>query len=275
MLGLAETGLGTQLDDWLARIHPEDVESFRTKIADHRAARTKHFEAEHRLRHQSGEFRWMLARGLAVYDTSGQATRMAGSLTDITDRKHAEDQFRHDALHDRLTGLPNRALFEDRLAHALQRLKRSPEYRFAVMFLDLDGFKAVNDQRGHQAGDKLLVEVAGRLSSIVRPVDTVGRQGGDEFTMLLDGVKDLENAVVIAERVLKDFAAPFVLDGGPIMVSTSIGIAMSSATYETAAEILRDADLAMYRAKAFGKARFEVFSPGLPERVDTPVRLGQ
>ena len=188
---------------------------------------------------------------------------LEGLMTDVSALKLAQGQLRHDAFYDKLTGLPNRSLFLDRLAQAVRRLQRDLEYQFAVLFLDLDRFKVINDSLGHGTGDLLLVQVAARLSSCIRPGDTVARIGGDEFTMLVDAVHGLEDVLQIAERVLTDMAAAFQVDEYEIFSSTSIGIALSVPAYERAEDLIRDADIALYQAKAMGKACYALFQPGM------------
>jgi diguanylate cyclase (GGDEF)-like protein/PAS domain S-box-containing protein len=190
MLGYAEHELGTAPEEWLSRIHEDDRELFEMRLAAHYKRLITHFEHEYRILHRDGSYRWMLCRGLAVWDEIGQVVRMAGSQTDITDRKAAEQRLLHDALHDALTGMPNRVLFMDRLGHAITRSRRNTDYTFAVMFLDLDRFKVINDSLGHSAGDQLLTAIAGRLVSCLRPGDTVARLGGDEFIILLEDLSD-------------------------------------------------------------------------------------
>ena len=165
---------------------------------------TEHFEFEHRLQHRDGSYRWMLARATAVRDADGKAHRVVGSITDVTDRREAERRLQHDALHDALTGLPNRVLFVDRVDRSIRRaLRQHPECCAAVLFLDLDRFKVINDSLGHAAGDQLLKAVAQRLEAALRPNDTVARLSGDEFTLLLDDVCEAREATIIAERVLQ------------------------------------------------------------------------
>jgi diguanylate cyclase (GGDEF)-like protein/PAS domain S-box-containing protein len=184
-------------------------------------------------------------------------------LRDITDRKQAEKQLLHNAFYDGLTDLPNRELFMDRLGHALRRANRDEDYPGAVIFLDLDRFKVVNDSLGHTVGDKLLKEAARRLERCIRPGDTVARLGGDEFVMLCERIRDVETAKAIAYRVQDALSAPFMIEGSEIRSSASIGIALTSAEYEGPEEVLRDADITMYRAKALGRARCEVFDPSM------------
>jgi diguanylate cyclase (GGDEF)-like protein len=182
---------------------------------------------------------------------------------EVAERKQIEEQLLHNAFHDGLTGLANRALFIDHLKLALGRAERHEAYRFAVLFLDLDRFKFVNDSLGHTAGDQLLVAIARRLETIVRPGDTVSRLGGDEFTALLDDLKDAGEAESVAERLQRELAIPFNLGGHEVFITVSIGVAVSATGYQRPEDILQDADTAMYRAKRLGKARHEVFEQGM------------
>jgi predicted signal transduction protein with EAL and GGDEF domain len=201
----------------------------------------------------------------------------------VTQRRLAEERLRHASLHDALTGLPNRTLFADRIDRAIERYKRDPTRHFAVLFIDLDRFKLVNDSMGHAAGDALLKVVADRLGASLRSTDsvcrpripaddggiqqeaehTVARMGGDEFTLLLEGLKHPTDAAVIAERVLANLSQPINFDGNELATSASIGIASGSVSYNSAQELLRDADSAMYSAKMGGKARYTLFDSGM------------
>jgi diguanylate cyclase (GGDEF)-like protein/PAS domain S-box-containing protein len=259
MLGFAGGDVGDSPREWLDRIHPDDRPPFRRHLDAHLAGATDHLEFEHRMRNAAGEYLWVLARGVAVRDPKGTAYRMAGSQTDITARKRAEHQLQHDALHDGLTGLANRVLFMDRLACALADLQRRASPNFAVLFFDLDRFKNINDSLGHTVGDKLLVGIARRLEHFLRPGDTVARLGGDEFAILIHRVDDASGAIHVADRIQEILSMNFSIDGHDVLVTASIGIAHSSTGYTNPEEILRDADIAMYRAKAEGKARYEVF----------------
>lgn len=181
------------------------------------------------------------------------------SFRDATQRWQAEEALRHNALHDPLTGLPNRALFDERLAHAIAVSKRRQDCSYAVLFLDLDSFKAINDNLGHLMGDKLLIGIAERLQTCVRTGDTVARLGGDEFAILLEPIKDKRDAIEVAERIQLQLSLPVDLRGREISVTSSIGITLSKADYESLEDLLQDADTAMYRAKNQGKGRYELF----------------
>jgi diguanylate cyclase (GGDEF)-like protein/PAS domain S-box-containing protein len=259
MLGFGVEDVGDSPREWIDRIHPDDRAPFRRHLAAHLAGASEQLEFEHRMRNAAGEYLWVLARGVAVRDESGKAYRMAGSQTDITARKRAEHQLQHDALHDGLTGLANRVLFLDRLACALADVQRRAAPHFSVIFFDLDRFKNVNDSLGHTVGDKLLLGIARRLEHFLRPGDTVARLGGDEFAILVHRVEGASGAIHVADRIQDILSMNFSIDGHDVMVTASIGIAHSSTGYTNPEEILRDADIAMYRAKAEGKARYEIF----------------
>ncbi|HEY0099161.1 MAG TPA: EAL domain-containing protein [Pyrinomonadaceae bacterium] len=185
---------------------------------------------------------------------------------EVDERRQVEEQLLHNAFHDVLTGLANRALFMDHLKLALGRAERQEAYQFAVLFLDLDRFKVVNDSLGHMVGDGLLIEIARRLEAAVRPGDTVSRLGGDEFTVLLDGLCDSAEARAVAERLQSELAVPFNLGEHEVFITVSIGVAIGATGYQRPEEILRDADTAMYRAKQLGKARYEMFDEAMHTR---------
>jgi len=208
-----------------------------------------------------------------IKDGSGDPLGIVTICEDITERKLAEEQlFRH-AFYDVLTGLPNRKLFSDRLGRAVERAKRRDDYRFAVLFLDIDRFKLVNDSFGHGVGDELLIAIARRLEHCLRPGDSVARRGGDEFTILVEDIRDAGGATQVAERIQAELTAPFQLDGQEVFTATSIGIAMGGAPHQRPEDLLRDADTAMYRAKALGKARYEVFDSAMHEHAVSILQL--
>ncbi len=259
MVGVVDRSLSLSPEEWFSRVHLSDLPQLKVDIAAQAAGSRSHFHSEHRLRHSEGFFIWVLCRGIVVRDDEGRALRIAGSMTDITARKDLEERLRREAQFDSLTTLPNRSYATDLLRRAIARAKRNREQQFGVLFLDCDRFKVVNDSLGHHAGDSLLRLVAGRLNGCVRPGDVVARLGGDEFVVILEGVKDEAEAITVAERIQHSLAQPFYLDGRELFMSVSVGIAMSQPGVERPEDYLRDADLAMYRAKLRGRARHEVF----------------
>ena len=259
MLGFSEDEIKANLQEWFARIHPGDLVEVQLALSAHLEGVSEHFEHEYRIRHQNGSYLWVLTRGLAVRDANGTAYRVAGSQTDITLRKRAEEKLSHDALHDSLTGLPNRALFFDRLERVIEHTKRNKDYLFAVLFLDIDRFKNVNDRYGHLVGDNLLIAVTERLRTSMRLSDTVSRLGGDEFVVLVEDIENKEEAIKISSRIQEKVCQQFDIDGREIFTSCSIGIIINDESYSSAGEFLRDADIAMYRAKSEGRSRHIVF----------------
>jgi diguanylate cyclase (GGDEF)-like protein/PAS domain S-box-containing protein len=245
-------------DGWMQHIHPDDIERVTGALNAHLQGITEHLHHEHRVLDARGESRWVLTRGLALRDERGLAVRMAGSMTDIQARKQAEFKLRHDALHDSLTGLPNRTLCLDRIGQAMKRARRNPEHRFAFLFIDLDRFKLVNDSLGHACGDALLVALSERLRDQLRPSDTLVRLSGDEFGVLVEDLTEEHDAKRVADRIQHALVQPFELGGQEVYISASIGIAQAGSAYAHPEDLVRDADLAMYQAKKTGKARYEV-----------------
>lgn len=259
ILGFADEELANREESWLARVHPDDRLALHEALDAHRNGASEQFAHEYRLQHRSGDYLWVLSRGVAVRAPYGAALRIAGSLTDISARKGAEERLLRDALHDPLTGLPNRNLFRDRLGLALKQLRRPGGHWIAVMFVDIDRFKTFNDSLGHNAGDALLVQFARRVSAVLRPGDTVARLAGDEFAIIALGIRSDVHVHQIAERVLELSREPYVVDAKEVFMTASIGITMGSFQGQSPDEILRDADIAMYHAKARGKNRAELF----------------
>jgi diguanylate cyclase (GGDEF)-like protein/PAS domain S-box-containing protein len=270
MLGHEDGEIGTSPEEWFRRIHPEDAARVQDELTAHRRGDIPHFACEHRLFHKDQTYRWMLACGVAVRDGAGM--RMAGSLTDVTEGK----------VTDSLTGLPNRILLLDRIERSIERLKGHPEARFAVLFLDLDRFKMVNDSLGHLVGDQLLIAFARRLEGCLRASDivsrtasehTIARLGGDEFTILLEGIESVGDAIKVADRIHSALAQPFNLDGHELFIAASIGITLGEPGYQRPEDLLRDADTALYSAKAGGKSRYEVFDSAMRTQVVARLQL--
>ncbi len=259
MLGYQDTEVTNHPEEWLNRVHPDDLPKLNTDLTAHLDGKSDHFESEHRILQKDGSYRWVLSRGAAIRDEHGTAVRVAGIQRDIQARKLLEADWKQRAFCDALTALPNRALFMERLDQALHRIQRQRELMVAVLYVDLDYFKNINDTYGHRVGDQLLIAVSRKLKACVRPSDTLARIGGDEFTILLEDLKTSEEAIRVAERVCSELREPFYIDNFYIQTSGSIGVAVSSADYEKGETLLNDADLAMYLAKDQGRARHEVF----------------
>jgi diguanylate cyclase (GGDEF)-like protein/PAS domain S-box-containing protein len=272
MIGYSQDEIGTSPDEWFKRIHPDDVETVEADVTAHLLGLTPQFQNEHRIRHRDGSYRWILCRGMAVWDTNREAYRMAGSITEITEQKEAEEQLLHNAFHDSLTGLPNRILFMNKLKKLLAKVNEE-DYLFAILFLDLDRFKVINDSLGHHIGDQLLIALSQRLNTAIRPGDMVARLGGDEFAIILDRIKSINDATQAANRLQQDLTAPFKLSGHEVFVSASIGISHSLVPYNSPEEFIRNADIAMYRAKENGRGSFELFDIGMQERVTERLQL--
>jgi diguanylate cyclase (GGDEF)-like protein/PAS domain S-box-containing protein len=271
ILGLNEEEVGNSADEWLLRVHPEDIEGVRSALTNYLSAAGGHFQSEHRVRHRDETYRWVRCRGAAVRTEAGVASRLAGSLTDITEAKLA----------DALTGLPNRLLFVDLVERALKRTERREEYTFAILALSLDRFRIVHDSLGPLAADHLLVAVARRLQSSLRATDivtrdepgfTLARLGGDEFMVLVDDIADAADAALVADRLRQCLEYPFDVDGHQVFASARIGIAASSSGYTRADDILRDAAIALTRATV-SSAPYEIFDPAMRQRAITRLQF--
>ena len=254
------------LTDFLSVTHPDDLPTALSNIAQLLKGKVQASQMEKRYIHKSGHEVWVHWSVSLVRDQYSKSVHLIFQIQDITDRKLAEQQLHHDAFHDALTGLPNRALFMDHLKLAIARSRRNATTKFAVLYLDLDRFKVINDSLGHTIGDQLLVGIADRLKNNLRPGDTVARLGGDEFTVLVEDITDDTESVQVAERIQKELSVPFTLSGREVFTTVSMGIAPSATGYERAEDILRDADTAMYRAKSAGKARYEIFDKAMHAR---------
>ena len=247
---------------------PRDRDAFLSEIQSRGFVRDK----EIKYRKRDGQEFWARVNATATFDDNRVVQWIDGIIEDISEKKKIEEQLLFDAFHDPLTKLPNRALFIDHLAQAMGRATRNDEFLFAVAFLDLDRFKNVNDSLGHEAGDQLLIAIGQNISGCVRNVDTVARFSGDEFIILLEDLQDIEDAIEITSRILAELARPIEIQNREVRVTASCGIAFSSREYTAPGSIIRDADIAMYRAKVAGKNRYEIFDPSMLDKVIERVR---
>jgi len=270
MLGYSDAEIHPSLEEWFSRIHPGDRKRVQSEITDRKSGADQIFAIEYRIRQKEGGYIWVLCRGIVVRDPSGRIIRMAGSQSDITQGKVV----------DPLTGLRNRLYFIDRLEALIEECAGRAD-SFAVLFLDVDRFKVVNDSLGHETGDMLLVQIAERLRSSVRSTDVsarlalpsvVARFGGDEFAVLLENLHQRSDATIVAERILAQFASHFDIHGRVIFATVSIGIALGDSA-DTSKDLLRNADTAMYYAKSRGKARFEIFDESMRGRAVARMEL--
>jgi len=273
ILGIGSSGTQASVAEWFDRVHPADLESLNQEIESLKASRGDHMRAEFRLLHADGDYVWILARALAQRSEDGQVIRIVGSMADISDWKRSEEKLIKDALYDTVTGLPNRALFLDRIDREVRRSRASGESRYSILVLDLDRFKVVNDSLGHDLGDALLVEVARRLEASAGPGDSIARLSGDEFGILLTDVEDAERAQDTAHWLQNDLAAAFAIGNQEIFTSGCIGIAMPSDSFTTSEEMLRAADIAMYRAKDSGQSSIALFDRQMQSRAITLLQM--
>jgi diguanylate cyclase (GGDEF)-like protein/PAS domain S-box-containing protein len=268
MVGLpAPAGGIGRPEEWMDRVHADDIVALKEALEAHLSGNTDHFQHEHRIRHEDGTYRRFLCRGVAVRGAGRRMARIAGSLTATTERAIEPERIGSAAFLDPLTGLCNRAVFVEGLGRRLEEFKERPNgSRFAALYLDLDRFKIVNDSLGHLVGDELLTAVSRRLESCLREGDVLGRLGGDEFAILLNELRDEEQANAIGFRIQEVLTAPFSIGGREVFTSASIGIAFGRTQYHNPDEIMRDADTAMYHAKSRGKARHELFDADMHAR---------
>ncbi len=273
MMGLSDQEAPAQLATWLDRLHPEDAVRVRAELKSFSDGLSSTFDVEYRLRHQDGTYLWMQNRALAAHRERRRATRIVGVQNDVTRHKTEEEQLLRDAFHDGVTGLANRALFIDRLGRCFRRSRRQKDHLFAVLLVDMDRFQIINNSLGHDAGDRLLVSVARRLEDCIRAGDSIARVGDDEFAIILDDLTAPEDATRAADRVQAAMGRPVLIGGQEVTTSSSIGIALSKATYERPEDLLRDADTAMHRAKAHGRSRFEIFDIAMHDQAMARLQL--
>ncbi|MCW2248331.1 diguanylate cyclase (GGDEF)-like protein [Azospirillum fermentarium] len=269
----SDTALDGTIHAWFARVVAADRAGLEGAIDMHLSGERPVLRHEFRMVDSSGQEHWVLVRGKAMRDVTGRAVRLTGTVTDITPRKKAEQQLLFDAFHDTMTGLANRTLLLDRVGQALNRDRRTASRPFAVLVIDLDRFKTVNETHGSAIGDRVLRVIAKRLEEARRMGDTLARVSADEFAMLLNDIDDVGDAITAAERLARSIAQPIDLFDHDIQITASIGIAHSVTGYERAEDLMRDASLAVFRAKQQGRNRVDVFDSNLRRQAMSAMRL--
>ncbi len=262
LVGCQEHEISDSMDEWFSRIVSEQLTRFYQDLHMLRKGVIETLDTELEMMHADGTTRWMLCRATAERDDEGNATRLAGSMADISELKLAQERLRQLAHHDRLTGLPNRGVFVNQVDIELQLAKKNPGYRFAVLFGDFDGFKIINDSLGHAFGDSMLIHAGEMLLSHVKDTDVVSRFGGDEFAVLLRDVED-DEAERIAQRLVDSFRDPYQINEHEISSTLSLGLVVNGGEHGSADDLLRDADAAMYQAKNAGKSRWQLFDESM------------
>ena len=273
MIGYKDSELPNEPNVWNTRVHADDLRQAQRDIENHINGKTNSYVNTHRLKHKDGHWVWILDRGQRILDKNGKVVRMLGTHTDITKQKELEislekqkNKLHYQANYDSLTGLPNRALFHDRLNHNIEKSIRD-QSKFALLFLDLDMFKQINDSFGHEFGDMVLKEVGNRIKKILRKGDTLARLGGDEFTIITEHLSKAENIRVLAEKILDLFKEPIIINQHNLYISTSIGISLFPDDSKSAKNLLKYADSAMYKAKDEGRNNYKFYSKELTELV--------
>lgn len=264
-LGFSEDELNDTMQDWINRIHPDDLDMFQGDLSDHLRGFVDQFVNESRVLHKDSNYRWILTRGIALRHEDGHAYRIAGSITDVSVRKKAEQKIIHDAFYDSLTNLPNMKLFIDRLSSVIARAKRHENYFIAVLFIDVDRLKVINDSLGHRRGDIVIKEISERLVSCVRSGDTVARISGDSFVAMLDDLNDFSDAVYIVKRMQKKVNEPILVEGHEVVITISIGISVNSIKEESAEDLVRFANIAMSKVKSQGRNNFRRYQHEMSE----------
>jgi len=266
LLGLKRGTLESSAARWLDVLHPHDRDRFRAALDGIIDQRRGRLSLDLRLRTHDGHYLWFALKARPVVGSDGEVVRMVGTLTDVTDVKNAEERLLHDAVHDNLTGLPNRELFLDRLEAALSFAKSDPAIRPTVVVIDLDGFKKVNDSVGVAVGDSILLTLARRLGRLLKPQDTLARLAGDQYGLLLLSEREPERITAFADTIRKTLRAPIAFNDREILLTASIGLVLFDGEARARDEVLKDAELAMYHAKRIGGDRIEVFKPAMRAR---------
>jgi len=273
IIGYKDEELQTQLNTWEIRVHPDDYKQAKKDLKDHLEGKTKTYENIHRLKHKDGHWVWVLDRGQRFLDKDGKVIRMLGTHTDITKRKELEielekqkDILHYQANYDSLTNLPNRTLFNDRLAQSIEKAKRNNN-KFALFFLDIDMFKQINDSLGHEIGDVVLKKVGNRIQKVLRKEDTLARLGGDEFTIITEHLNKIEDTRILANKILDVLKKPIIINAHSLYISISIGISIFPNDSKNADNLLKYADSAMYKAKDEGRDNYQFYSREMTKKV--------
>ena len=267
ILGYSENELPNKLEAWVKIVHSDDREKFLKAVESYIAGKSKkHFQMELRFKTKTGDYKWVLIKGMAIINPEGIAVRMAGSLTDINDRRLAEERIHQMAYYDNLTGLPNRTLFTDRFSIAAANALRKKRM-VAIYFLDLDNFKTINDTLGHTYGDELISDVGRHLKEQMRRGDTIARLGGDEFIIMQPNIKKIEEVNHMASRLLASFKQPWILKEREFYISASIGITVFPDDGQDVQTLMKNADTAMYKAKEMGKNNFQLYTESLNKKM--------
>ncbi|MEK7433112.1 MAG: EAL domain-containing protein [Cyanobacteriota bacterium] len=266
MIGYKDSEMTDVTDEWFSRVHDEDITNLKEMINKTINEDNDYFECEYRIKNVEGKYIWMLCKASVVRDKSGKIYRIGGSQTNI--QKHKENQNELDKLlktvsHDLLTGLPNRALFLEKIEKAIINIKKKKEALFSVLYIDIDRFKVINDNLGHNFGNIFLMEFSKRINSLLNEESTLARLGGDEFAILVENIQDKDESINLAQKIQKEFRNPFIINNKEVFSTVSIGLYSSFSGNEQSEEILRSSDIAMYRAKALGRARYEVFESSM------------
>jgi diguanylate cyclase (GGDEF)-like protein/PAS domain S-box-containing protein len=273
LLGLKRGTLGGSAADWLELLHPLDRDRFRASLDGVLDQRRGRLFLEFRLRTPDGHYMWFALKARPVVGSDGEVVRLVGTLTDVTEFKTAEERLLHDAVHDNLTGLPNRELFLDRLEAALSFAKADSTIRPTVMVIDLDRFKQVNDSVGIAVGDSILLTLARRLGRLLKPQDSLARLGGDQFGLLLLSEREPPRITAFADTIRRTLRAPITFNDRELLLTASIGLALVDNQPQRKEDFLKDAELAMYHAKRIGGDRIEVFKPAMRTRKNDRLTL--
>jgi len=267
LLGYEESEIGASIDDWLKKVHPDDIQNLDLQLKRHLQGASPHFEVEHRLMTRGGKYRWFLANGTAAHEESGKSVRMVGSLHDITEARLAKEKLEYEALHDPLTSLPNRAFSVQRMDALLEKARSQPDSDFAIFLVDLDGFKTVSERYGQNVSDQLLIGLARRLEKTIRPNDVLARVSGDEFMIVAPGIASPRDARGAASRVMQTFQEPYEVARNTIKTTCSMGVLICGGYYKDALEILRDANIAVFQAKNAGGNQYAILAQVHPGEV--------